>query len=196
MATIYAIPVPDGSLLAEFGPPPGVQSEPYRDCFMRRESGAVSLEQLIERFYCSWAFRPERIALGLIGRGASSEDARKLARGEVESFAAWTVIERRHANVLVAEHGPAGSARATARPQAREGRGDRAPDGVRKTNTHNEILLQDFQGATASWLSVRPSANGGTELLFGSWVGKPDRGVVKALMPFHRWYSRVLLGGV
>jgi len=155
MAKIESIPVPSGSLLAEFGPPAGSTTEPYRDCFMRRENGAVSLEQLIERFYCSWAFRPERIALGLIGRGASSEDARALARGEIKEFAAWTVIERRE----------------------------------------NEILLQDFQGATASWLSVRPEADGGTELLFGSWVGRPDRGVVKALMPVHQWYARVLLGG-
>ncbi len=190
MTKIYAIPVPDGSLLAEFDPP-----EAYRDCYVRRESGSVSLEQFIERFYCSWAFRPERIALGLIGRGASSEEARKLARGEVDSFAAWMVIERRSANGLVAEHGPEGSARATARPQARKGRGDRSADALRNTK-NAEILLQDFRGATASWLSVKPSADGGTELLFGSWVGKPERGVVKALIPFHRWYSRVLLGGV
>ncbi len=172
MSKVYSIPVPQGSLLAGFGPPPGTlagsTTEPYRDCFMRREAGVVTLEQLIERFYCSWAFRPERIALGLIGRGASSENARALARGEVESFAAWNVVERHE----------------------------------------SEILLQDFSGATASWLAVRPGSDGGTapssssgavgqtELLFGSWVGEADKPLVKALMGFHRAYSRVLLGGV
>ncbi len=194
MTKITAIPVPQGSLLAEFGPPPDSTTQPYRDCFVRRETDAVTLEQFVERFYCSWAFRPERLALGLIGRGASSADARRLARGETENFAAWTVIDRRSASDFLAEHGPEGSASPTGRPQARKGRGNRTPDGVRNTK-NAEILLQDFQGATASWLSVRPSADGGTELLFGSWVGKPDRGVVKALMPFHRLYARVLLGG-
>ncbi|WP_299196288.1 hypothetical protein [uncultured Erythrobacter sp.] len=150
MAKIEAIPVPPGSLLAGFGPP-----QSYRDCFSREVPGSVPLEQFIERFYCSWTFRPERLALGLIGRGASNADARAVASGEAQSFAAWTVIERRE----------------------------------------GEILLQDFQGATASWLSVVPG-EGSTTLLFGSWVGKPDRGVVKVLMPFHRWYSRVLLGGI
>lgn len=57
-----------------------------------------------------------------------------------------------------------------------------------------EILLQDKTGATASWLAVRP-AGPNTQLLFGSWVGQPEKPLVKALMPFHRWYSRWLLRG-
>ncbi len=150
MAKIESIAVPKGSLLAEFDPPVA-----YRDCFMREVSGTVSLEAFIERFYCSTAFRLERIALGLIGRGANNADAQAVAHGKVDSFAAWTVIERRE----------------------------------------DQILLQDFQGATASWLSVQPNGQS-TRLLFGSWVRKPDRPIVKALMPFHRWYSRVLLGSV
>lgn len=154
MAKIEGIAVPQGSLLAEFGAP-----DAYRDCFAREVPGAVSLEEFVERFYCSAAFRPERIALGLIGRGADNSDAQAVARGKADNFAAWTVIERRA----------------------------------------NEILLQDFQEATASWFTVQPSEKSNTQstkLLFGSWVGQPDRGIVKALMPFHRWYSRFLLSGV
>jgi len=90
MAKIENIAVPKGSLLAEFGPPGA-----YRDCFIREVPGSVKLEQFVERFYCSAAFRPERIVLGLIGKGASNADARAVARGEVESFAAWSVVERR-----------------------------------------------------------------------------------------------------
>lgn len=150
MAKIESISVPEGSLLAEFGPP-----NAYRDCFTCDMPGSVSLEQFVERFYCSAAFRPERVVLGLIGRGASNGDARAVAQGDVESFAAWNVVSRRD----------------------------------------DEVLLQDFRGATASWFSVR-SIGTSTQLLFGSWVGEPDRGVVRALMPFHRWYSRVLLRGV
>ena len=149
MTKIEAVPLPDDSLLARFGAP-----EAYRDCFRREVPGQVSLEQFIERFYCSRAFRPERILLGLISKGASNLDAKRLANGEVQRFAAWNVVEHNDA----------------------------------------EILLQDFRGTTASWLCVRPLETS-TELLFGSWVGEPERGIVKALMPFHRWYSRVLLGG-
>jgi len=167
MAKVSEVPVPEGSLLAQFGGGPRSKQEPYRDCWMREVPGMVSLEEFVTRFYCSPAFRPERLLLSLISRGASNADAEKLARGEAGSFAAWNVVERR---------------------------GD-------------ELLLQDFRGATASWLSVEmgdPSSSSeavgqqkpSTKLLFGSWVGEPDRGVVKALMPFHRWYSRVLLGGV
>lgn len=154
MAKIEPIPVPPDSLLAAFGP-----ASAYRDTFTRTVPGSVSLEGFITRFYCSMAFRPERLALGLIGRGASNAGAMKLARAETQSFAAWNVIERRD----------------------------------------DQILLQDFSGATASWLSVRPESSDtglGTQLLFGSWVGQPDRPLVKALMPFHRWYSRWLLSGV
>ncbi|WP_298471282.1 hypothetical protein [uncultured Erythrobacter sp.] len=150
MAKVENITIPRGSLLAEFGP-----AEAYRDCFQCEVPGQVSLTQFIERFYCSVAFRPERIVLGLIGKGANNSDVQELASGAADSFAAWKVIERRD----------------------------------------DEILLQDFRGTTASWLSVKPHDKT-TTLLFGSWVGQPDRGIVKTLMPFHRWYSRVLLGGV
>lgn len=162
MAKIESIAVPPDSLLAGFGPPSA-----YRDCFRREVPGEVSLEQLIERFYCSTVFRPERIVLGLIGKGASNADAESLARGVTERFAAWTVVKRRD--------------------PTRSSSGAIAQQG-------GEILLQDFRGTTASWLSVQPRERT-TLLLFGSWVGEPDRGIVKALMPFHRWYSRVLLRG-
>jgi len=151
MAKVTPCPVPEGSLLAEFGP-----ASAHGDCYAKEVTGDVTLAQHIEAFYCSWAFRPERLALSLIGRGASSKDARALARGEVESFAAWDVVGRRD----------------------------------------TEILLQDFTGATASWLAVEALEGGRTRLLFGSWVGKPDRGLVRWLMPLHAGYSRVLLGGV
>ncbi|MCK0129491.1 hypothetical protein [Erythrobacter sp. F6033] len=147
---VEQIDVPAGSLIARFG----VESD-YRDCFAREVSGAVSLSEFIERFYCSAAFRPERLALGLIGRGASNADAMRLASGEAKSFAAWNVVER----------------------------------------SSSEILLRDFSGATASWLSVQPTGEGSTRLFFGSWLAKPDRPLIKATIPIHVWYSKVLLAG-
>ena len=65
--------------------------------------------------------------------------------------------------------------------------------------TDNEILLQDFQNRTCSWLAVEPLATtaptikGHTRLYFGSGVRQPDGALVKALMPFHRFYAQALL---
>lgn len=96
MASITACDVPPDSLLAGFGGP-----DDYRDCFAREVAGQVSLEDYIERFYCSMAFRPERVILGLIGRGATNADARALARGETDRIAVWKVAERRENQILL-----------------------------------------------------------------------------------------------
>ena len=69
----------------------------------------------------------------------------------------------------------------------------RAPD---------QLLLCDFQGKTRSWLMVEPRGNS-TRLYFGSAVVKRDgngagekkmTGGFRALLEFHRRYSRGLLG--
>ncbi len=96
MGKVRAVAVPEGSLLAGFGGP-----DDYRDAFCREVPGTVSLEQLIERFYCSAVFRPERLVLGLLGRGASNADARVLARGEADGIAVWQVVGRSDTEVLL-----------------------------------------------------------------------------------------------
>jgi len=148
MARIISIDVPSASLLAGFGP-----STAYRDCFACTVHEDISLPRFVERFYTSTIFRPERLILSLIGRGATNQDAHNLALGESRTFAAWELVDRRE----------------------------------------SEILLRDFSGATASWLAVEPASASHTRLMFGSWVGKPDRAIVRALMPLHRVYSRALL---
>ena len=104
MATVTARAVPEGSLLAEFGGP-----EDYRDCFTRdvpnTDGRAVSLPDYIERFYCSIAFQPERMVLGLLTGHSSSEDARAVARGEADRFGAWKLVERRETEALLESKG-------------------------------------------------------------------------------------------
>ncbi|HEX4848549.1 MAG TPA: hypothetical protein VFV30_10435, partial [Novosphingobium sp.] len=62
----------------------------------------------------------------------------------------------------------------------------------------DQILLCDYQGRTRSWLMVSPT-EGDTRLHFGSAVvpakGRAERGVFRALLWFHRWYSVHLLSG-
>ncbi|WP_421989588.1 hypothetical protein [Qipengyuania sp.] len=100
MAGVTACDLPEGSLLAAFG---GAQD--YRDCFCREVAGTVTLEEFIKRFYCSTAFRPERIVLGLIGRGASNIDAKALAHGQADAIAVWKVVERREDEILLESKG-------------------------------------------------------------------------------------------
>jgi hypothetical protein len=100
MAGVTACDVPEGSLLAAFGGP-----QDYRDCFAREVAGTVTLEEFIERFYCSMAFRPERMVLGLIGRGASNADAQALARRQADAIAVWKVVERREDEILLESRG-------------------------------------------------------------------------------------------
>ncbi len=100
MSRAQAIDVPEDSLLAQFG-----KAGDYRDCFCRVVPGAVSLEAYVEAFYCSMAFRPERVILGLLGRGASNADARALAHGEVDRIAVWQVVGRQPDQMLLESKG-------------------------------------------------------------------------------------------
>ena len=65
----------------------------------------------------------------------------------------------------------------------------------------DQLLLTDYRGNTRSWLMVEP-AGSGTRLYFGSViVAREYRDAndprlerrFRALLGFHRWYSRVLL---
>lgn len=100
MDKVSACDVPEGSLLAGFGAP-----QDYRDCFCRVLPGAMDLGTLIERFYGSAAFRPERIVLGLMGTPTSAADLRALARGESDRFGVWQVVERQVTQILLESKG-------------------------------------------------------------------------------------------
>lgn len=63
--------------------------------------GRIGLARYIAAFYASAAFTPERLALGLIGRGGSHADIAALARGRAERFAAWTVEARNGPEILL-----------------------------------------------------------------------------------------------
>ena len=67
--------------------------------------------------------------------------------------------------------------------------------------TANELLMCDFLGYTRSWLMVTATSEQSTCLYFGSallprkGMGRPGAGIRwKALLGFHKLYSRVLLG--
>ena len=149
--------LPPDSLLAQHTK---ARASEYTDCFTIDIASTVSLPDYATAFYNSPAFRPERWALHLIGKGSGAQDVAKLAAAQTTDFAAWSVIAR----------------------------------------TETEILLQDFQHRTCSWLMVEPLATtaptiiGRTRLHFGSSVRNPGSPIFRALMPVHRWYAQRLIG--
>lgn len=142
------------------------ESGAYTDCYAFDVSPPVSQAAYVEAFYTSAVFKIERLLLAwFLSRPATDQQARLLATGQIDAFAAWTV----------------------------EGRDTR------------QLLLCDFQKRTRSWLMSAPvNVNGspGTRRYFGSAVvpvrdrrtGETTMGFVfRALLGFHKLYSRVLL---
>ena len=96
MAAIAPCPLPEGSLLAAHS-----RGGDHTDCYAAEVPGAVGLAGLVEAFYTSRGFLPERLLLTLIRRGGSAEDARRLARAETDRFAAWRVEARSEHELLL-----------------------------------------------------------------------------------------------
>jgi len=136
----------------------------YTDCYVTELPGNYSHAEFVAAFYTTWLFKLERAILRwLVRRPSTDWEAQQLARGQRESFAAWKVEAR-------------------------------AP---------NQLLLCDFLGNTRSWLMVETRDDGGaTRLYFGSAIvprvdartGEKRLGTsFRALLGFHRGYSRALL---
>lgn len=126
----------------------------YTDCFAIDVPGQVAHAAFVEAFYTTAVFKLERLLLALfVARPSRDAEARELASGQRQQFAAWSV----------------------------EGR---APD---------QLLMCDYAGSTRSWLMASPAGQG-TRLYFGSAVVRSRQGgVFRALLGFHKLYSRVLL---
>jgi hypothetical protein len=73
----------------------------YADCFFTELPRLVTHAEYVEAFYTTGLFRLERWILRLIGRPSTDAEVRALARGERDSFAAWTVEARVPNQVLL-----------------------------------------------------------------------------------------------
>ena len=137
----------------------------YTDCYAGDVARAVSHAEFVAAFYTGALFKIERWLLGLFAaRPSTDAQVRELAAGERDTFAAWRV----------------------------EGR------------AADQLLMCDIAGRTRSWLMVAASPGPAprTWLYFGSAVvpvvsrssGQRRMGFsFKALLGFHKLYSRALL---
>lgn len=79
------------------------QSGAYADCYATDIAKPVSQAQYVEAFYTTGLFKIERLILGfVISRPSTDDEARKLASGESDAFAAWHVERRSGTELLVA----------------------------------------------------------------------------------------------
>jgi hypothetical protein len=138
----------------------------YTDCYSTWLDSDVSLADYVDAFYTTPIFRLERWILDKAASKPSTDrQVAELAAGTRDTFAAWRV-------------------------EARE---------------HDQLMLCDYRERTRSWLMIDPEGSeSGTRLYFGSAVvfaspaksREARRGVAyRALLLFHRIYSRVLIYG-
>ena len=93
-------PLPGNALLQKYA-----RSGAYTDCFYTDYPENVPLADYVEAFYSTWLFKIERVILALVVRKDSSKkDAGKLARGEIDKFAAWYVEERTEHQLLMSDY--------------------------------------------------------------------------------------------
>ena len=160
MPNVYPCPVPADAFLVNYA-----QGGAYVDCYVAEITRAVSQAEYVETFYTGALFKVERRLLAwFASRPSTDADAKALAAGNADTFAAWRVEQR----------------------------------------SADQLLLCDFTGRTRSWLMVAPvdGQTAGTRLYLGSAVvpvlnkasGRAELGIpFKALLGFHKLYSRALL---
>jgi len=90
---------PPGALLGRYGSGGG-----YTDCFVAVVPGHVTQAAYVEAFYTTALFRLERLVLALlVSRPSTDLEARRLAAGETDRFAAWTVEAREADQILLCD---------------------------------------------------------------------------------------------
>jgi hypothetical protein len=77
----------------------------YADCYVTEVDRGVSHEEFVEAFYTTPVFKLERLILRVfVSRPSTDAEAGQLARGELNSFAAWSVEGRAPDQLLLRDH--------------------------------------------------------------------------------------------
>ena len=93
-------PTPSGALHEKYARAGG-----HADCFVADIARPVTLAEFVEAFYTTWLFKLERLVLAcLVFKPSSDAEARALARGERDTFAAWFLEARAPDQLLVHDY--------------------------------------------------------------------------------------------
>ena len=162
MPSIQPYPLPTNSLLAKYA-----NSGAYTDCFTTDIARTVSHAEFVEAFCISKLFKLERLLLRVfLSKPSTDLQARQLAAGELNEFAAWTVEARAENQLLLC-----------------------AIDG--RTRSWLMVSTTDVPGGARLYFgsALLPSRKTGN-----ASTGNPETGFAfKALLGFHNLYSRALL---
>ena len=96
--TIAACDVPPTTALATY-----LRPDVYVDCYAVTVPGAISQAGFVAAFYTTRLFKLERFLLATFAASPSTDaDALRLAEGDTNRFAAWTVEQRSEREILLA----------------------------------------------------------------------------------------------
>ena len=162
MPHIQSTPLPTHALLTKYA-----DAGAYTDCFTTEIARTVSHAEFVEAFYTGGLFKVERFLLRVfIAKPSTDLQARQLAAGELNEFAAWRVEARAVDQLLLC-----------------------AIDG--RTRSWLMVSAAEVPGQTRLYFgsALLPAASSAKRP-----SGKPGMGFVfRALLGFHIWYSRALL---
>jgi hypothetical protein len=99
MSPILTCDLPQDALLRRYQ-----REGVYTDCYMTEIPLVVSPSAYVEGFYTTTLFKVERRILSwFLRRPSTDDDARELALGRVDAFAAWHVEERTNNQLLLSD---------------------------------------------------------------------------------------------
>jgi hypothetical protein len=99
MNPIQLCELPQNALLGKYK-----QQDAYTDCYCVEVPRAISHSEYVEAFYTTPLFRVERFILAtLVSRPSTDLQAKQLASGEVETFAAWRVEGKAENQLLLCD---------------------------------------------------------------------------------------------
>ena len=97
--TVESRALPDAALHASYA-----RRGAYTDCFTADVPEPASLAEFVEAFYTSRVFKLERRILGWAGKPSTDAEARELAAGARDRFAAWTLEGRTTDQILMCDY--------------------------------------------------------------------------------------------
>jgi hypothetical protein len=161
MPSIQACDLPEAALLRKY-----LHQGAFADCYVAEIAGAVTHCEYVEAFYTTKVFKVERLLLGwLVSRPSTDLQAKQLASGALDVFAAWSVEDRRSDQLLLSDF--AGRTKSWL------------------------MVARSFAGVG---LPNSTRLYFGSAVVVGARSGKATLGMsFRLLLGFHKLYSRVLL---
>ncbi|HEY8241757.1 MAG TPA: hypothetical protein VIH35_09935 [Kiritimatiellia bacterium] len=162
MPTIHRCELPAGAFLQTY-----VDSGAYADCYVTDIAPPVTQAAFVEAFYTTRVFKLERLILRLfVSRPSTDAQARELANGTLDTFAAWSVERRAPDQLLLSDF---------------TGR------------TKSWLMVATPEGSMSS--TTRLYFGSAVVPVKSRTTGRSELGIVfRGLLGFHQRYSRILLG--